>query len=290
MSTRTDRQNPAAVLVLLGVAGLSAGSCVAQTPGRGRIAPDPVRPGIVANVQLRYLAPPRLAPACDALVAHDSTAAAAAFREALLIEPGSAPAWLGLCQADPWFLRSETERLADAPVRDLSAAFRAGVLALYKWGTAPVASSIVEEISEVQPARDLLKRAWDSGRGEILAGVMYVESLEMVGEKMDEPLAVSLQILQRLMPPAVWRDYLSRRSSSRWSEAPPSADAVPLPARPGLYAGLAVRWSLLRVRADYYAPAAGNRLKLLRRDGIPPQKKREADYLERWFRLLKAHC
>lgn len=245
---------------------------------------DRVRPGYVGMVELGLFASDALRPACDKLLRHDLLGAGADFRAVLAQSPTDQVAWLGLVQADAEFRGAELKRLRSASAVDRGTAFRKGVLELYDWGSRQFNGSALEAIQGVAPCREILRTAWDNGRGEILYGVLYTETWIVVPESSSAPLRTTDQMMQKVLPSRVWAGYRKHQASRHWPDDPPAADDTPQADRRLLFAVLGTRWTFLTTRVQTFDL---KRPQILRGPPREPSVQLEADYLQRWYRGLK---
>lgn len=283
MCTTTRRNYLLIALVSLS-AHIACDAVEAQRVVFGTTLAAPVRPGWVGMVKLGLFADAALRPACDKLLERDLRGAEADFAAALKTSPDDPVAWLGLVQASPEFRKTEFSRLHGAKQVDRGTAFRKGVLELYDWGEHEFHGSALDAIHGVSPARQLLKAAWDEGRGEVLYGVLYTETWIVVPQLPAAPLRTTEQMMAKVLPPTVWADYRDRIASRRWSGDPPPASNTPRMARHLLVGVLGARRTFVTVRIqpyDLHNPANTPIRPLTR------PSRMEADYLDRWLRLLK---
>lgn len=195
--------------------------------------------------------------------------------------PDDLPLYLGMLQARESMRQPEIDRhrkLLRAGKADWAANFRLAAALWITWGASE--DRFRNEQTRLKEAALAAKRSWEDSRN-VTAGMLYGEILDRLAQRDADLLAADL--LRRVSGPDAWRRY-QRAKAVQWRAEPPPLHTVPASQRRALTALVGMFWSKAGAR---YGPAVvKNGFLIPRWQPIPPLRKAEHAYMEKWLRML----
>ncbi len=274
-------------------------------------------PGLITGTLLANFVPDRLRQACDLLlkkrVGEATPKAAFLFRKELAKHPQDLAAYIGLLQADPSILATESRRLkmeVDRNKGGLAAKFKLSVALFYCYSALPTMLQREEKYQKLMaPAFAFMEKVWEVEK-KPLVGFMLTEMY--FGSPKLTPNAALLkdrEIMDRLLlalgGQAIYSRYLQAKANL-WNATPPPVQWVPIANRADLWLVIHYLWGIASVHVGRGTLLDGTSLIVVVELGqekleekkyadqtaikwnpMPPIQLRQSRYLVDWEEALK---